>query len=554
MSFLRKRKKRKAPAPEAETASVKHPKKRKITPVEVKLLAIDALKAGIASSEVCELIGVHNSALGKWRKLYQEGGEGALARQATNPGTRRICSDLEKRIEQMRCDNPDAGVRRIRDELRHGQGIGVSAETVRRVVNDAGLGNPPVQKNRRGPQTRRFEKEIPNSLWQIDIFTFNLKRMYPVYLVGMMDDHSRYIVGHGLFRQQSSQAVLEVVKGAIGQWGAPREILSDNGRQFAAWRGETQFQKVLKRQGISHVRSAPHHPMTLGKIERFWKTIWTEFLEDAYFASFADASQRIDHWIGYYNHQRPHQGIDGLCPADRFYGVADDVEEALKQGCRENALQLALGQQTRPPLYLLGKLGQTDVRVTRKGEDIEVKLGDEVHEMIRVGTPFRVDEQGRYLREETTDELEGLERAGALSCGSDGEGRQGSDQGSLPELWREPSDLEDGDEQGGPGFHGGAYPEECRPQGQVERAGGSGGYEPREDLTGEGVGPLEAEVQNRHDFCGHPQEAVERGGAFRGTSGAEASWEKKEAQTPQESEKREDSWCGPDWGRGGAER
>jgi transposase InsO family protein len=555
MSFLRKRKKRKRPALEAETtAPGKHRKKRKVTPVEVKLLAIDALKAGITSSEVCELIGVSNAALGKWRKLYQEGGDGALARQATNPGTRKICSDLEKRIEQMRFDNPEAGARRIRDELRYGQGIGVSAETVRRVLNDAGLGKPPVQKDRRGPQTRRFEKDIPNSLWQIDIFTFNLKRMYPVYLVGMIDDHSRYIVGHGLFRQQSSQAVLEVLKGAIGQWGAPREILSDNGRQFAAWRGETQFQKVLKRQGISHVRSAPHHPMTLGKIERFWKTIWTEFLEDAYFASFADASQRLDHWIGYYNHQRPHQGIDGLCPADRFYGVADDVEEALRQGCKENALQLALGQETRPPLYLLGKLGETDVRVTRKGEDIEVRLGDDVHEVIRVGTPFRVDEQGRYLREETIDEVEGLERGGALPCGSDGEGRQDPDQGALPELRREPSDIEDGDGQGGPGCHGGAYPEESWPQGQVERAGGSGGHEAGEGFVGEGTGPLEAEVRNRHDFRGHPQKAVERGDAFRGTGRAEAPWEKKEAQTPQEPDKHEDSWCGPDWGRGGAER
>jgi transposase InsO family protein len=523
MSFLRKRKKRPKPARAAEaTAAVRHPKKRKVTPVEVKLLAIDALKAGISSWEVCELIGVSNSVLGKWRKLYQEGGEGALARQATNPGTRKICSSLEKRIEQMRRDNPEAGVRRIRDELRHGQGIGVSAETVRRVLNDAGLGNPPVQESRRPPQTRCFEKEIPNSLWQIDIFTFNLKRMYPVYLVGIIDDHSRYIVGHGLFRQQTSQAVLEVVKGAIGQWGAPREILSDNGRQFADWRGETQFQKVLKRQGISHVRSAPHRPMTLGKIERFWKTIWTEFLEEAYFASFADASQRLDHWIGYYNHQRPHQGIEGLCPADRFYGVADDVEEALKQGCRENALQLALGQETRPPLYLLGKLGATDVRVTRKGEDIEVKLGDDVHEVIRVGAPFSVDEQGRYLREERIDELEGLKRGSALPCGSDGQGGQGPDQGALPKLWREPSDFEDGDGQSGPGCHGSAYPEESWPQGQVERASGSGSHKAGEGLVGEGVGPLEAEVRNRHDFCGHPQKAAERGSA-----GAEAPWEKK---------------------------
>ena len=77
-----------------------------------------------------------------------------MIRQATNPGTLKICSDLEKRIEQIRRDNPELGVRRIRDELRHGQGIGDSAETVRGVLNDAGLDNPPVEKHRKPPQTR----------------------------------------------------------------------------------------------------------------------------------------------------------------------------------------------------------------------------------------------------------------------------------------------------------------------------------------------------------------------------------------------------------------
>ena len=72
MAFLRKRKKRLKPAREAETtAPVRHPKKRKVTPVEVKLLAIDALKAGITSSEVCELIGVSISIIGKTSCLLE---------------------------------------------------------------------------------------------------------------------------------------------------------------------------------------------------------------------------------------------------------------------------------------------------------------------------------------------------------------------------------------------------------------------------------------------------------------------------------------------------
>jgi hypothetical protein len=278
-------------------------------------------------------------------------------------------------------------------------------------------------------------------MWQIDIFTFQLKRMYPVYLIGIIDDHSRYLVGWGLFRQQNAEAVLEVLKGAIGQWGAPREILSDNGRQFVAWRGQSRFQKVLQQQGVQHVRSAPHHPMTLGKIERFWQTIWREFLAEAVFASFADACQRMEHWIHYYNHQRPHQGIDGACPADRFYGIAEDVEEALKQGCQDNSLRLALGQEPQPPLYLLGQLGATDVRVVRKGEHIEVKVGDAVHEVIRIGAPFAIGEDGSFGRVSEEDQVERAQRPGALPGG--GAGPQGRDGGerAMQDVRDEPADA-----------------------------------------------------------------------------------------------------------------
>jgi len=321
-----------------------------------------------------------------------------------------------------------------------------------------------------------------------------LKRMYKVYLVGMIDDHSRYIVGHGLFRQQKSEAVMEVVKGAIGQWGAPRELLSDNGRQFASWRGKTEFQKTLVRQGIQHVRSAPHHPMTLGKIERFWKTLWTEFLKEAHFASFADARQRLDHWIAYYNHQRPHQGIDGACPADRFYGVAGDVEEAVKQGCVENALQLALGQETRPPLYLLGKLGETDVRVTRKGDDIEVKVGDAVHEVIKMGAPFELDEQGRSNREEAKDDVEGTDGGGAIQ--GSGAGAQGGEAlvGDLRDVWCDEADAYEGDCNGGRSGEVGAGAEEAGAEGQ-ERSG-TEDYRALEEaiVHGEGAGALEDPV------------------------------------------------------------
>ncbi len=317
---------------------------------EAKILAIEAINSGADRQDISAILGIKPTTITKWIKLHHDEGLAGLCRKPSSIAVRKQCTELEKRIIAHRTENPDHGVRRIRDELRSHEGLAVSAEKVRQTVNAAGLGNPAPVPHRRPPQVRRFERSVPNAMWQIDIFTFQLKRMYKVYLIGIIDDHSRYLVGWGLYRQQTADAVMEVVKGAIGQWGAPREILSDNGRQFVAWRGKTRFQKTLKQQGIQHVRSAPHHPMTLGKIERFWQTIWREFLEEAVFASFADACQRLDHWMGFYNHQRPHQGIDGACPADRFYGMAEDVDEAVNQGCQENSLRLALGQEPQLPL------------------------------------------------------------------------------------------------------------------------------------------------------------------------------------------------------------
>jgi len=506
MGFWSWKKKEESPPSEAPKSPKPEPKKktskrgRGPIPMEIRLLSVQAVEAGLTSREVSELADVHPSTIDGWRKAYRAEGVAGLARKTSSRSTRRICKEIEERIVARRKEHPEHGVRRIRDELRREEGLQVSAETVRRVLHDADLAQPPPKKKRRPPQVRRFERALPNAMWQIDIFTFKLKRDFTVYLVGIIDDHSRYIVGHGLFRRQTKDVVLEVVRGAIGEWGAPRELLSDNGRQFVAWRGKTDFQKLMTRQGIQHVRSAPQHPMTLGKIERFWKTIWTEFLEDVVFVSFADAAQRIGHWVSYYNHRRPHQGIGGAAPADRFYGMADDVEEAVRQGCADNALRLALGQEPQPPLYLLGRLGGTDVRVTRKGEDIEVLLGDEVREVIKVGAPFRLDEQGRGSRADdgrdeggAAGEVGGPGGRGAAPRGADGR-VGGPDRAALRELRDVAADVSPGPDAGrggggrGPGAEGTWAEAEAGGGGPRRRA------VPGERPSDQGPGPLADEV------------------------------------------------------------
>ena len=122
------------------------------------------------------------------------------------------------------------------------------------------------------------------------------------YLIGYIDDYSRYITALGLYRSQTAEHVIETYRRGISEYGVPKEVLTDNGRQYTNRRGTTRFEKELKKDRVKHIRSRPHHPMTLGKIERFWQTIQQEFLQRGQFTSFENAVQRTAFWVKYYKY------------------------------------------------------------------------------------------------------------------------------------------------------------------------------------------------------------------------------------------------------------
>src|SRR5215467_5294010 len=135
--------------------------------------------------------------------------------------------------------------------------------------------------------------------------------------------------------------VLEVLRAGLANYGPPEEILTDNGSQYVTWRGKSAFSKELEKRGIRQVVAAPRRPQTLGKIERFWGTLWRECVESEVFLDLGDAQKRIGHFIDHYNFQRVHAGIDGLVPADRYFGAAAEVKQALAARVAANALTLA---------------------------------------------------------------------------------------------------------------------------------------------------------------------------------------------------------------------
>ena len=116
--------------------------------------------------------------------------------------------------------------------------------------------------------------------------------------------------------------------------------------------------------------ASPRRPQTLGKIERFWGTLWRECVQTAVFLDLGDARTRIGHFIDHYNFQRPHQGVDGLVPSDRYFDAAPDVLRTLKERVAANALELAKQGVPRAPFYLTGNVGGRPFSVHAEGERV----------------------------------------------------------------------------------------------------------------------------------------------------------------------------------------
>jgi transposase InsO family protein len=342
-------------------------------PPEFKLKVVRLyLEEGYRRGIIAKEFNIAESSVGRWTRQYRRYGEEGLQPKSRTASRSGLSKEVREKIIDLKRSNPAYGTRRISDVLKRFFLIRTSTSSVRKTLSDEGLITKARNKPKKNPSKPRFfERSRPNQLWQSDIMTFRLAGLN-AYLIGFLDDYSRYITSLGLYRSQTAAHVLETYRRGIAEYGVPREMLTDNGRQYTNWRGKTRFEKEMKKDRVKHIKSRPHHPMTLGKIERFWKSIQEEFLFRAQFDSFDQAVARTAFWVKYYNYKRPHQGIGGLCPADRFFEIQHELKRTLEKGIEENALELALRGRPVDPFYMVGRMGGQSVVI--RAEKGKVKM------------------------------------------------------------------------------------------------------------------------------------------------------------------------------------
>src|SRR5512139_3248365 len=367
------------------------------------------LEEGLPFSLLSKEVGASADSIRCWAKAYQERGEAGLRDQGRSSGSRqKLPVPVRAKIVEIKKQKPFFGVKRISHLLKRVFFLSASPETVRRTLRAESLIVPSKKKPQRNiTRPRFFERSTPNQLWQSDIFTFRLGGRY-AYLIGFIDDYSRYVVGLELYRSQTADQVLEVYRRVVGEYGVAKEVLTDRGRQYTTWRGSTRFERELKKDRVNHIKSQAHHPMTLGKIERFWKTIYEEFLVRAQFGSFEEARERVRQWVQYYNHKRPHQGIGGLFPADRYFEIQGELKKTMEQGIADNVLEMALRGKPREPFYMVGRMeGQSVVLRAEKGKlrlMVDDEEGGEKQEMVYEVTGEEKERDHSIEREEKDGE------------------------------------------------------------------------------------------------------------------------------------------------------
>lgn len=297
---------------------------------------MEVVSAGAPKTEVAQRYGVSRKTVHEWVRKYEAGGLAGLADRSHRPHHHpwQIGAEVEAAICELRRNHPRWGPRRLAHELaRAGISPVPSRSSIYRTLVRHGLVTAATRRRARSDYLR-WERPGSMQLWQLDIMgsvmitdPTTAGGVREVKLISGIDDHSRFCVIASVTERGTSRAVCTAFLAALAQFGAPEQVLTDNGVQFTGKYlrprpTEVLFDQICRHNGIDHLLTKIRSPTTTGKVERWHQSIQTELLDDrGPFDSLAAAQTAVDAWVTDYNHTRPHQARDMDAPAQHFTPV-----------------------------------------------------------------------------------------------------------------------------------------------------------------------------------------------------------------------------------------
>jgi transposase InsO family protein len=282
-----------------------------------------ALNEDANRRELCRRYGISAKTAYKWLARYCEGDVRSLQDRSRRPALSplRTADELEAEVVALRKQHPAWGGRKLSKRLKNlGHADAPAPSTVTDILHRHGLINAGASSH--ATAWKRFEHAQPNSLWQIDFKGYFPTPAGLCHPLTVIDDHSRYNVILAACARTDYKSITPIFIDAFRRYGLPVRINGDNGSPWGSSRerehGLTQLTVWWTRLGIRVSHSAPAHPQTNGKDERFHRSLKAEVLNGRSFNDLAQAQHAFDHWRQIYNEQRPHEGIGLATPIERY--------------------------------------------------------------------------------------------------------------------------------------------------------------------------------------------------------------------------------------------
>ena len=293
-------------------------------------------------TEASKQHGVSRFSIYSWQRKAKLHAEGKLKDSPVTGSDEDPRAARDRRILKEWRSRPGLGPSQIRNQLRR-EGLKISVHTVRCVMEENGYVTPKVRRKEVHDQT--YEAVRPNHLWHLDFLHRHIHKQ-KVYVLLVLDDWSRFIVGGALWDGERVAAVIETFEAAVTRHGKPEKVMSDGGSAFYAWQGMGQFTRLLEELEVDQLIA--RIPQVNGKLEVLNANVQKELFNQETFFDLGEAQRRLSAWIHFYNFRRTHHALGGLLvPADRYFGRSDEVLAAIESGQRPDGLGEPLAVEQR---------------------------------------------------------------------------------------------------------------------------------------------------------------------------------------------------------------
>ena len=244
----------------------------------------------------------------------------------------RIPDDVRAEIVDLALEETTLSPRELAVRFTDTKGYFVSEASVYRLLKSQDLITSPAFIVVKADDEFRDKTTAPNQLWQTDFTYLKVIGWGWFYLSTILDDYSRYIIAWKLCTNMKAEDVTDTLKLALQASGCDKahvihkpKLLSDNGSSYISG----DLADWLEDQGMDHVRGAPYHPQTQGKIERWHQTLKNRVLLENYYLP-GDLEMQIGAFVDHYNNHRYHESLGNVTPADTYFGRDTAIIERRK--------------------------------------------------------------------------------------------------------------------------------------------------------------------------------------------------------------------------------